>query len=252
MLHPVVSVIIPARNEEATIAAIVGGVLGARPAVAEVLVVDDGSTDRTAELAAGAGARVVAAGSVLADVAAGPGKGQAMWKGLARSCGDIVVFLDGDLVDFDPSYVTTLVDILVTTRGAALVKGRYERGGTGGRVNELVARPAIDALHPSLSGLAQPLGGEYAAWRSVLEKVPFVHGYGVDLALVLDIAAACGAGAVVEAELTIRTQRNRPLDELRPQARLVLDVALHRAGLTTVAPPECPPLSRVVGYERIA
>lgn len=250
MLHPVVSVIVPARDEEATIATVVRGALEARPPVFEVVVVDDGSTDRTAELAAGAGARVVAAGSVLVEHARGPGKGQAMWTGLARSSGDVVVFCDGDLVDFDPSYVTTLVDTLVTTPGAALVKGRYERGGTGGRVNELVARPAIELLHPSLSGLAQPLGGEYAARRSVLEEVPFVHGYGVDLALVLDIAALCGAGAVVEAELTIRTQRNRPLGELRPQARLVLNVALHRAGLAAVAPPECPPLSGVVGYER--
>lgn len=250
MTAGLVSVIVPAYQAERFIDEALESAFAQDYPDVEVIVVDDGSTDRTAELAAGAGARVVAADSVLADLARGPGKGQAMWKGLARSCGDIVVFLDGDLIDFDPSYVTALVNTLATRPGAALVKGRYERGGTGGRVNELVARPAIDLLHPSLSGLTQPLGGEYAAWRSVLEEVPFVHGYGVDLALVLDIAALCGAGAVVEAELTIRSQRNRPLGELRPQARLVLNVALHRAGLAAVAPPECPPLSGVVGYQR--
>ena len=244
MDQPVVSVVIPARNEAATVGGIVRAVrsLGAR--VDEVVVVDDGSTDATVAVAAGAGARVVASEG-------GPGKGQAMWKGVAETSGDIVVFCDADLEGFDPRFITGLVDALTSSPEAALAKGRYaERAGTGGRVNELVARPALELLHPLLADLAQPLGGEYAAWRDILEDLPFVHGYGVDLGLVLDIAARFGPEAIVEADLGVRSHRNRSLAELRPQARIVLEVALHRAGMLASALPECPPLLSVPGYER--
>ena len=248
MNQPVVtvSVVIPARNEVATVGAVVRSVLGLGAAVAEVVVVDDGSTDGTATAAADAGASVVAADPLL-----GPGKGQAMWKGVAETTGEIVVFCDADLEGFDPAFVSALVVALVTDPRAALVKGRYtERAGTGGRVNELVARPSLELLHPQLAQLAQPLGGEYAAWRDVLEQLPFVHGYGVDLGLVLDVAARFGPDAIVEADVGIRTHRNRSLEALRPQARIVLEVAMQRAGLLAVPLPECPPLRTVPGYER--
>ena len=241
-MAPSTSVVIPARNEELTVAAVVRAALAA--AVDEVVVVDDGSTDATATTAARAGARVVRAEG-------GPGKGQAMWKGVAETTGDIVVFCDADLEEFDPAFVTGLVDALTGSPGAALAKGRYAgRAGTGGRVNELVARPALELLHPLLAGLAQPLGGEYAAWREVLEQLPFVHGYGVDLGLVLDVAARFGPASIVEADLGVRAHRNRSLDELRPQARTVLEVALQRAGLRATTLPEQPPLRTVPGYDR--
>ncbi len=244
MLQPVCSVVIPARNEAATVGQVVRGVcsLGS-DAVAEVLVVDDGSSDATAMVARLAGARVVSA-------TAGPGKGQAMWTGVAEAIGDIVVFCDADLAPFDPSYVTRLIDALVAEPAASMVKGRYARSGTGGRVNELVARPALDLLHPRLAALAQPLGGEYAAWREVLEAVPFVHGYGVDLGLVLDVREHFGPSSIVEVDLPMRSHRNRPLDQLRPQARAVLEVALHRAGVLGRPLEECPPLAGVPGYVR--
>ncbi len=247
---PTVSVVVPARNEAATIGEVVAGIVALSPPVDEVVVVDDGSTDDTARTARNAGARIVTAGDVLVEHATGPGKGQAMWKGLAATAGDIVVFCDADLVDFDPVYVHRLVDALIAHPKAVMVKGRYRRGGTGGRVNELVARPALELLHPSLSSLAQPLGGEYAAWRAALVSVPFVHGYGVDLGLVLDLSAAFGDGAVIETELSIRSHRNRSLDELRPQARLVLEVALQRAGRSDAPIPQCPPLREVTARDR--
>ena len=246
MLQPVVSVVIPARDEAATVAGVVRGVLASGDRrVVEVLVVDDGSSDGTAAVAAAAGARVVASVD-------GPGKGQAMWRGVAESVGDLLVFCDADLDPFDPSYVPRLVDALVGRPGAALVKGRYRRrAGTGGRVNELVARPSLELLHPALAHLSQPLGGEYAGWRDVLESVPFVDGYGVDLGLVLDVAARFGADAVIEADLGERSHRNRSLDELRPQAAAVLRVAMQRAGvLPGVVVPERPPLRDVPGYVR--
>jgi glucosyl-3-phosphoglycerate synthase len=238
-----VSVVIPARDEAKTIASVVRGIRSLGPSVAEVLVVDDGSSDGTGELAAAAGAHVVAAD-------AGPGKGQAMWKGLAESVGDVVVFCDADLAPFDPTYVTRLVETLIRHPEAALVKARYRRAGTGGRVNELVARPALELLHPHLADLAQPLGGEYAGWREVFEQVPFVHGYGVDLGLVLDVVDRFGRDAVVQADLGERSHRNRSLDDLRPQARVVLEVALQRAGLLAHPLPSCPPLRDVPGYVR--
>src|SRR5687767_14845787 len=134
MDQPVVSVVIPARNEAATVGGIVRAVLSLGDRVDEVVVVDDGSTDATSAVAAGAGARVVPSEG-------GPGKGQAMWKGVAETSGDIVVFCDADLEGFDPRFITGLVDALTSSPEAALAKGRYaERAGTGGRVNELVAR----------------------------------------------------------------------------------------------------------------
>ena len=244
MLQPNVSVVVPARDEAGTVGEVVRGVLDAGdPRVAEVLVVDDGSTDATAAVAAAAGARVVGA-------EAGPGKGQALWKGLAESVGEVVVFCDADLSPYDPKYVGLLLDALARCPGAGLVKGRYRRTGTGGRVNELVARPALELLHPGLAHLSQPLGGEYAGWRDLLEQVPFVHGYGVDLGLVLDVAGRFGTDAVIEADLGERSHRNRPLDQLRPQAQAVLEVALQRAGLLGRSLPECPPLRDVPDYVR--
>jgi len=245
-----VSVVIPAHDEEATVAGVVAPIVALGEAVHEVVVVDDGSRDATAAAARRAGARVVAVGDVLAAFGTGPGKGEALWKGVAVTEGEIVVFCDADLEAFDASYVTRLVDALAADPGAALVKPRYVRAGTGGRVNELVARPSLRLLHPAVGHVRQPLGGEYAAWRSVLEQVPFVRGYGVDLGLVLDVAGRFGAGSVIEADLPERRHRNRPLAELVPQAERVLEVALDRAGVAGVAVEELPPLVSVDGYGR--
>ncbi|MEA3077615.1 MAG: glucosyl-3-phosphoglycerate synthase [Actinomycetota bacterium] len=222
MLQPVVSVVVPARNEAPTVGAIVEALVAAAPRIAEVVVVDDGSEDDTAAVAGAAGARVVRATS-------GPGKGQAMRQGLMEATGELIVFCDADLVDFCAAYATDLVDALLAHPQAKLAKARYHRTGTGGRVNELVARPALELLHPGLAHIAQPLGGEYAAWREVFEAVTFVDGYGVDLGLLLDIAERFGIEAIVEVDLGVRTHRNRTLHELRPQAREVLSVALDRA-----------------------
>ena len=242
---PTVSVVIPARDEaddgraDRPLRA-----RSRRARVDEVVVVDDGSTDETAPSPS-----PPAPGSCASED--GPGKGQAMWKGVAETSGDVIVFCDADLEGSIPRFITGLVDALTSSPGAALAKGRYaERTGTGGRVNELVARPALELLHPSLAELAQPLGGEYAAWRDVLEQVPFVHGYGVDLGLVLDVAARFGASSIVEADLGVRSHRNRSLEELRPQARVVLEVALHRAGLRAAPLAESPPLRTLPGYVR--
>lgn len=235
-----ISVCLPARNEEATIGEIVGLIrrelMDRGRIVDELLVVDDASTDGTAGVARRGGATVVAAASVLADHVTGPGKGQAMWKAVHVSTGDLIVFCDADVRSFSPAYVLGLVGPLLDHDDLQLVKGFYDRPldgrpGEGGRVTELTARPIISMLHPHLGPLVQPLAGELAGRRAVLESVPFVSGYGVDLGLLIDVAALCGPSTLAQVDLGTRVHRNRGLDELGPQAVSILQVALQRAGL---------------------
>ena len=224
-----ISVCIPARDEGATVGAIVGRILDALAAlVDEVLVVDDHSTDDTAAAAAAAGARVVGSD--------GDGKGAALWKATASAQGDLIVFCDADLRDFDPRYIAGLVGPLLLHDDIALVKAFYERTldgqpRGGGRVTELVARPALTLLFPALSPILQPLAGEYASRRDVLEQLPFAEGYGVDIGILIDVAARFGPDAVAQVDLGVRVHRNRPLHELRPMASVVLQTVLRRAGV---------------------
>jgi glucosyl-3-phosphoglycerate synthase len=257
-----VSVCIPARNEEATIAAIVHSVrthfsaeAGGVDLVDEIVVVDDGSSDRTAEVADRAGATVVQIKGSRG------GKGEAMQFAIQSSTGDVIVFLDGDVDPFPPHFVTGLLGPVLTGNSAsgnsasgkpevgdselgdfALVKATYGRPlngvpGEGGRVNELVARPIISLLYPELAGIRQPLAGEAAAPRTVLEKVRLAPAYGVELALLIDVASMFGASSIAQVELGERVHRNRPLAELRPQATDVLRVALERRGSKLLLPP---------------
>jgi glucosyl-3-phosphoglycerate synthase len=231
-----VSVCLPARDEEATVGPIVARVRSALveavPLVDEVLVVDDGSADGTASEAAAAGARVV-----RREPADGPpGKGQALRRAVTEAAGDVLVFLDADVRNFDSHFVVGLLGPVLTEQGTALVKATYRRplagsDGQGGRVTELVARPLLARLFPELAGVSQPLAGECAAPRSVLEAVPFADGYGVEVGLLIDVATRCGPGALAQVDLGERVHRNRPLDELAPQAADIIDVVLGRAGV---------------------
>ena len=240
-----ISVCVPAKNEAATIVGIVQAIrtplVLEHALVDEIVVVDDRSTDGTGALAAAAGATVVSTCAPLADVVPGTGKGEALWRGLAASTGDLVVFCDADITDFDARFVLGLVGPLLTDPSVQFVKGFYERPdthapGTGGRTTELVARPLLSLLFPSLTGVVQPLSGEYAARRPVLEQVPFVQGYGVDLGLLVDVQARWGPGAIAQVDLVSRHHRNRSLDELSPQALSIMQTAFARAGLPTARP----------------
>jgi glucosyl-3-phosphoglycerate synthase len=252
-----VSVCLPARDEEATVGAIVTTIrrelVDAVGLVDEVLVVDDHSADRTAERARRAGARVVDAASVLPELGAGHGKGGALWKSLHASTGDLVVWCDADVHDFDPGFVTGLLGPLLTDPDTCFVKGFYQRpidghARGGGRVTELVARPLLTMLFPELSALVQPLSGEYGGRREVLEQVPFTEGYGVDVGLLVDIADRVGVDGLAQVDLGVRVHRNRVLHELSPMAAQVAQAILHRAapGLApdefTMTPPELDPV----------
>lgn len=259
-----ISVCLPARDEEATVGPIVAAVLGALGGrsglVDEVVVVDDGSSDRTAAEARAGGARVVAASTTLPEHGPGPGKGQALWKALHVAEGDVVVFLDADLRHFGPHFVVGLLGPLLLHDDVGFVKAAYARPGEGGvgrggRVTELVARPLVALLFPHLAGIAQPLAGECAGRREVLEAVPFVDGYGVDLALLVDVAGRFGVSCLAQVDLGERVHRNRPLEELAPQAAVVIETALRRAGVglaSTAATKERPPLADVARGRRAA
>jgi glucosyl-3-phosphoglycerate synthase len=257
----VISVCLPARDEAATVGVIVEdlrrSLVERTGLVDEVLVVDDHSTDATAAVARAAGARVVAVDDVLPDLGPGEGKGEALYKSVAEAHGDLIMWCDADITDFGPRFVIGLVGPLLVRPDIGFVKGFYDRpiGNSahgGGRVNELVARPAIAAMFPHLASVVQPLSGEYAGRRSLLERLPFVQGYGVDLALLVDIAALEGTEAIAQVDLGTRRHRNRPLDELGPQALAVLQTALRRAGTdlggaATLVRPDLEPVEVATG-----
>lgn len=235
-----VAVCLPARDEAATIGETVGTVrrelVDRFPLVDELVVIDDGSRDGTAAEAAANGAKVIRASSVLPEYGTEHGKGQAMWRAVHVTHSDVIVFLDADVKNFDPAFVLGLVGPLLTRDDVTAVKGFYDRplhgrAGEGGRVTELMARPLISLFFPHLSGLHQPLAGELAARRDVLEAVPFVGGYGVDLGLLIDITGRFGRNGLVQCDLGRRVHRNRPLSELSVQSLAILQVALQRAGL---------------------
>lgn len=233
-----VSVCVPARDEERTVGAVVGAVRrhltaagGGVDLVDEIVVVDDGSLDATAERAAEAGAVVVRSGVPRGT----GGKGAAMAAGAAASIGELVVFLDADVENTAPHFVAGLLGPLLLDPEVQLVKAFYERPlhgepSGGGRVTELVARPLLDLLFPELAWVRQPLAGETALRRGVLRHVELEQDYGVEMGLLVDVAERFGVGAVAQVDLGTRVHRNRPLDELRPQATDVLRAALARAG----------------------
>lgn len=232
-----IAVCLPARNEAATVGAIVETIRRelqqAVPLVDELVVVDDHSDDGTAAIASAAGATVVHAATTVPEVS-GPGKGAALWKSLHETTSDLVLWIDADIEAFGAHFVTGLAATLLVHPEVGFVKGSYRRplveGVGGGRVTELVARPVLSTLFPELGAVSQPLSGEYGGRRHLLEQLPFVHGYGVDIALLIDAVRVLGLEGLAEVDLGERRHRNRPIDQLGPQATEVLRAALLRAG----------------------
>jgi mannitol/fructose-specific phosphotransferase system IIA component (Ntr-type)/glycosyltransferase involved in cell wall biosynthesis len=204
----------------------------------EIAVVDSGSTDRTRDIAAKEGAAVHLASEHLTELGVWYGKGENLWKSLFLLKGDMIVWVDSDIKNIHPRFVYGLVGPLLTNSRIGYVKGFYKRPirvgrkllpSGGGRVTELVARPVLNLLFPSLSGLAQPLSGEYAGRRSLLERVPFFSGYGVEIGLLLDIEKKFGLRAIAQVDLDVRVHRNQELENLRTMSHRILTVLLTRA-----------------------
>jgi glucosyl-3-phosphoglycerate synthase len=239
--------VLPALNEEETIESVIDSVSPLVDGlVDELIVLDSGSTDDTEIRAIAAGARVVSREQALPEIPTRPGKGEALWRSLAATSGDIVVFVDSDLINPHPMFVPWLVGPLLTGDGIHLVKSFYrrplnvgdgsagggaERASGGGRVTELVARPLLAALRPELGCVLQPLGGEYAASRELLTSLPFAPGYGVEIGLLVDTFDKLGLDAIAQVNLGVRAHRNRPLEELGAMSRQVIATLLSRCGI---------------------
>lgn len=241
-----VAVCLPAHDEAATIGPIIDAIRAelvvATPLVDEIVVLDDASTDATARIARDAGATVLASADVLPAAGTRRGKGEAMWKAVAGIDADVISWIDADIVDFDPGFVTRLVQPLLDDPDCVFVKGHYTRpvgagGLPGGRVTELVARPALSLYHPELTVFPQPLSGEIAGRRSALVGLPFTSGYGVDVGLLIDVVRRFGLDRVASVDLGVRIHRNRPLAELTPQAFEVLHAILRRADVDVAESP---------------
>ena len=237
-----VSVCIPTLNEEATIGPIVETIrrelVDEVGLVDELAIIDSSSTDATAEAASRAGAEVFQDSQILPDLPPLHGKGEALWKSLFALRGDLVLWLDADIKNFDPRFVCGPLGALLADPSVGYSKSFYRRpigyGGEmtleGGRVTELVARPLINMFWPHLAGLIQPLSGEYAGRREVLEQVPFLTGYGVEIGLLIDIADRFGMDAIAQVDLEERIHRNRTIGELSRMAFAVMHSALRRLG----------------------
>ena len=232
-----ISVVLPAREVAGTIAPIVERILGLGSLVDQVLVVDAASADGSAEIAAREGAEVRQEEELAPEYGPVLGKGDAMWRALTAVRGDLVVYVDADTAGFEAHFVTGLLGPLLCEDGVRFAKATYDRpfaaegvelAAGGGRVSRLTARPLLKAFYPELAPLSQPLAGEVAATRELLDRLPFATGYGVETAMLLDVLAVAGPGAIAQVDLGVRRNVHQPLPALEPMADAVLAVVCER------------------------
>ncbi len=239
-----ISLVLPARDEERTVGDIVTRVradlMDAAPLVDEIVVIDSDSSDGTVERARATGVAVHSSADVRADLGSRTGKGEALWKSLFVTSGDLLVFMDADLVEWDTHFVSGLLGPLLFESEVQLVKGFYERplvlegldeaAVEGGRVTELVARPLLSLRWPELTDLVQPLAGEWAVRRSMFERLAVPTGYAVDLAAVVDTYLLEGVDAIAQVDLGRRVHRHQTLRDLGAMALQIMAMADQRSG----------------------
>jgi glucosyl-3-phosphoglycerate synthase len=255
------SLCIPTLNEEGTIARIVDtlrvALIDDCPLIDELIVIDSGSTDRTCQLAADAGATVIAANRILPHLEPRTGKGENLWKAVHQCRGDLIAYVDGDIANIHPRFVTGTLGPLIRYPEIGYVKGFYERPllaqegvdpRGGGRVTEILVRPLFDRFCPDLAALHQPLAGEYAARRTILESLPFPTGYGVETAHLIDVWRAHGISAIAQTDLDERIHRNRSLADLGRMSDQILDAFLPRFLGQTASQQERPPMISLAEY----
>jgi glucosyl-3-phosphoglycerate synthase len=234
-----ISVCLPARDCAATVGPIVAALAGLRErgAIDQLVVIDGGSDDATAQIAADAGASVFSESELMTGYGPVAGKGDAMWRSLSVLEGELICFLDADVLEFSTSYAIGLLGPLLELEEVDFVKAYYRRpfsqGGIelaagGGRVNHLLARPALAIFYPELAGVRQPLAGEIAARRSLLERLPFATGYAVEIAMLLDVLEAVGLDGMAQVDLDVHRNSHQPLLELSATAHTVLGVIAAR------------------------
>jgi glucosyl-3-phosphoglycerate synthase len=258
-----VSVCVPTKECAGTVERIVGELIALRNkgSIDEVVVVDAGSRDGTALLAERAGATVHQEAALLPGHGPAAGKGDAMWRALSVLEGDVVCYVDGDSEGFEGHFATGLLGPLVCEENVQFVKAFYRRpfehGGVslpegGGRVNHLTARPALELFYPDLATVRQPLAGEVAARRDLLERLPFATGYGVEIAMLIDVWGEVGLEGMAQVDLDVHRNSHQPLHALTPMAHTVLATIarrLEREGRLSAegyeGPAERPPMASV-------
>ncbi|MDH5244129.1 MAG: glucosyl-3-phosphoglycerate synthase [Chloroflexota bacterium] len=236
-----ISLVLPTLNEEETIGPIVNRAMremvGRVPLLDEILVIDSASTDRTREIAEAEGARVIQHPDVLPRYGSFAGKGEALWKSLYETSGDIIVWADTDVKNWHHRMVYGTLGPLLHEPRLQYVKGYYQRPiveggvlkeGGGGRVTELVARPLINLFYPELSGMIQPLSGEYAGRRSLLETIPFFTGYAVEVGHLIDSTERVGIEGLGQVDLERRVHRNQELEGLSRMSFVILQAVVKR------------------------
>ena len=254
-----VAVVLPTLNVAETVgpicAAITSSFMGPEGLVDDLVAIDSASRDDTVAVARAAGARVVQDAEVLPGLPAAQGKGNALWKSLAVTRSDIVVWIDSDIEDFDPGFVPGLLTPLLADPAIGYVKALYRRHlgdkpDDGGRVTEVCARPLINRFFPDLAGFVQPLSGEAAGRRSLLERLPFFTGYAVEIGLLIDILTHAGLTAMAQVDLGERRHRNQPTSALGRMAYEITEAVLARAGARAVEelPPYARPIPRAGGF----
>lgn len=236
-----ISLGLPALNEELTIGSIIEAIktelMERRPLLDEMVLIDSGSSDRTVAIARSHGVPVYLHQEILPQYGSIPGKGEALWKSLYVLKGDIIAWIDTDIRNIHPRFVYGLLGPLLQHPRVKYVKGFYRRpirighktlGTGGGRVTELTARPMLNLFYPELSGIVQPLAGEYAGRREALERVPFFTGYGVETGLLIDFLEGFGLHSIGQADLRRRVHRNQSLVSLSKMAFTLIQVVLKR------------------------
>lgn len=236
-----ISLALPALNEEETVGEVIHTVKKAMmddvPLLDEIVLMDSNSTDRTREIAASLGIPVYIHQHVLPAYEARRGKGEALWKSLYVTHGDLLVWIDTDIVNIDPRFVYGVIGPLLLNPRLQFVKGFYQRplrsgetmvAGGGGRVTELTARPLLNLFYPELSGVIQPLSGEYGGRRSALERLPFFSGYGVEVGLLIGIFEMFGLSAIAQVDLLERVHHNQSLEALSKMSFTIIQAILHK------------------------
>ena len=237
-----ISLCLPTFNEEDTIGEIITTIqqelVQELPLLDEVILVDSGSQDKTCEIAHSYGIPVYNHQEILPQYGSFHGKGEALWKSLYVLRGDIIVWIDTDIKNFHPRFVYGVLGPILRESHITFCKAFYQRpiqvGNKqfltgGGRVTELTARPLLNLINPELSGFGQPMAGEYAVQRSVVETIPFFSGYSVDLGLLIDLLETQGLNSLAQVNLDQRIHRNRDLISLSKEAFAIDQVIIQRA-----------------------
>lgn len=241
------SVVLPSRDVATTVAGVVRAVASLKNTlVDEIVLIDADSTDGTREVAAAHGARVYQERDVFPELGAGLGKGDGMWRSLAVTSGDLIAFMDTDITNPGPHFISSVLGPLLLDDEIQLVKGFYRRPITigdvrhpdeGGRVTELCARPLLNAFWPTLAGLVQPLSGEFAGRRTLFESIPFCTGYGVEIAMLIDTFAVAGLAGIGQVDIGERVHRHQPIAALSRMAFEVSQAAIRRLARQFDLPP---------------